>query len=152
MKKSPTLFITFLMSTWLYSQSPTTLDLSLNHLAISVTDIDRSSAFYKEILNFTEITNRSKLEGVRWFDIGNGMELHLISIIKEPIALNKALHIAFTTTEFDAVIKKLDKAGIEYSDWPGTPNKINMRADGVQQIFFQDPDEYWIEVNSVGVK
>jgi lactoylglutathione lyase len=31
-------------------------------------------------------------------------------------------------------------------------NKINIRADGVKQIFFQDPDGYWIEVNSIGLK
>ena len=29
-------------------------------------------------------------------------------------------------------------------------SKINIRADGIKQIFFQDPDGYWIEVNSVG--
>ncbi len=41
---------------------------------------------------------------------------------------------------------------IAYSDWPGTPNKVNIRADGMKQVFFQDPDGYWIEVNSVAQK
>ena len=44
----------------------------------------------------------------------------------------------------------LDKMKIIYSDWPGNSNKINIRADGIKQIFFQDPDGYWIEVNSLG--
>ena len=39
-----------------------------------------------------------------------------------------------------------------YSDWPGTPHKINIRADGIKQVFFQDGDGYWIEVNSDGQK
>ena len=41
---------------------------------------------------------------------------------------------------------------VTYSDWPGTPNTINIRADGIKQIFFQDPDGYWIEVNNVAQK
>ncbi|HZV69551.1 MAG TPA: hypothetical protein VFG10_08405 [Saprospiraceae bacterium] len=41
---------------------------------------------------------------------------------------------------------------ITYSDWPGVKHKVNIRADGIKQIFFQDPDGYWIEVNSIGQK
>ncbi|MEO7263471.1 MAG: hypothetical protein ABIW38_01100, partial [Ferruginibacter sp.] len=50
---------------------------------------------------------------------------------------------------FDAFVKKLDEMKIAYSDWPGKPNTINIRADGIKQIFLQDPDGYWLEVNSV---
>jgi hypothetical protein len=64
----------------------------------------------------------------------------------------KAVHFALTTTDFDSFIKRLDKLNIAYSDWPGTLHKINIRADGITQVYFQDPDEYWIEVNSVGQK
>ncbi|CAN5363211.1 hypothetical protein BH20ACI2_BH20ACI2_08210 [soil metagenome] len=46
--------------------------------------------------------------------------------------------------------KRLDDAKIIYSDWPGAVNKITERADGVKQMYFQDPDGYWIEVNSAG--
>ncbi len=79
-------------------------------------------------------------------------ELHLISIIKENVTLNKAVHIALTTSNFDHFVKSLQKENIPYSDWPGTPGKINIRPDGIKQIFFQDPNGYWIEVNSVGQK
>ncbi len=37
---------------------------------------------------------------------------------------------------------------IAYSDWPGKPNTVNIRADGIKQIYFQDPDGYWLEVNN----
>jgi catechol 2,3-dioxygenase-like lactoylglutathione lyase family enzyme len=43
----------------------------------------------------------------------------------------------------------LEKMNLAYSDWPGATNKITIRADGIKQIYFQDPDGYWIEVNSV---
>jgi len=123
---------------------------TFNHLALSVKDVDRSADFYSKVLNLQEITNKTKMEGIRWFSLGEGKELHLISLLKENVTINKAVHIALTTSDFDTFIKTLDRMNIAYSDWPGTPHKINIRADGIKQIFFQDPDGYWLEVNSVG--
>jgi lactoylglutathione lyase len=124
-------------------------NLAYNHVAISVKDVNRSADFYGNVLKLQEITNRSKLEGVRWFSVGEGKEVHLISFLKDNITINKAVHLAFTTTHFDAFVSMLEQRKIAYSDWPGTPNKVNVRADGIKQIFFQDPDGYWLEVNSV---
>ena len=152
MRKITILIFALIFSAIVRGQDSTSFSLTFNHLAISVKDVNRSAEFYKNILKLKEIENRAKLEGVRWFSTGDGKELHLISIIKEPIVLNKAIHIAFTTSNFEAVIKTLDEMNITYSDWPGTLHKINIRADGVIQIFFKDPDGYWIEVNSVGQK
>ncbi len=123
-----------------------------NHLALSVKDLNRSAEFYKTVLGLQEIENRTKVEARRWFVFSGGVELHLISDLKEPVMVNKAVHMALTSPDFDVFIHKLDHASIVYSDWPGTPHTINLRADGVRQIFFQDPDGYWIEVNSVGQK
>ncbi|KAF0130275.1 MAG: hypothetical protein FD155_1575 [Bacteroidetes bacterium] len=133
-------------------QDTTSFNLIFNHLALSVVDIDRSVDFYKNVLNLSEITNRTKTEGVRWFSLGEDKELHLISIVKEKVTINKAVHVALTTSDFDNFVMKLERENIIYSDWPGTPNKINIRPDGIKQIFFQDPNGYWIEVNSVGQK
>jgi len=152
MRRTTVLIFALIFSVIVHGQDTTSFSLTFNHLAISVKDVNRSAEFYKKILKLKEIENRAKLEGVRWFSTGDGKELHLISIIKEPIVLNKAIHLAFTTSNFDAVIKILNEMNITYSDWPGNLNKINIRADGIKQIFFQDPDGYWIEVNSVEQK
>ena len=81
--------------------------------------------------------------------MGDGKELHLISTIKEEVTINKAVHIAFKSGNFDVFIQNLKSRNIIYSDWAGTLNKISIRADGIKQIYFQDPDGYWIEVNSI---
>ncbi len=149
MKKISLLLLAFILSGFLQAQDAGTYNFTFNHIALSVKDVDRSADFYKKVLNLNEITNKTKIEGIRWFSLGEGQELHLISILKESVTINKALHFAFTTSNFDSFTKALDEMKISYSDWSGTPQKINIRADGIKQIFFQDPDGYWIEVNSV---
>jgi lactoylglutathione lyase len=148
-----TIFLLILMlsfTVFMKAQDNASISFTFNHLALSVKDVDRSAVFYTHVLGLQEITNKTKMEGIRWFSLGEGKELHLIALLKENVTINKAVHFALTTSNFDAFIKTLDSMNIVYSDWPGTSGKINMRADGIRQIYFQDPDGYWIEVNSVG--
>jgi len=135
-----------------FGQDKNDFTVNFNHLALSVKDVDESAEFYQDVLNLVEITNRTKINGIRWLSLSEGIELHLISILKDEIVTNKAVHLALTTTNFDMLIAKLKALKIEYSDWPGNLNKINVRADGIKQVYFQDPNGYWIEVNSVGQK
>lgn len=143
-------FFLWVVLTHVQAQDPAALHLTFNHMALSVKDVDKAVAFYKDILGLKEITNRTAIEGIRWLSLEEGKELHLISIVKEPVTINKAVHLALTTNDFDGLITVLDAHHITYSDWPGTKAKVNIRADGIKQIYFQDPDGYWIEVNSVG--
>ena len=150
MKKLITLLTAIIYFGMLQAQE--TSQFTFNHVALSVKDLDKSAIFYKEVLQLKEITNRTKMDGIRWFSFGEGKELHLVSILKEPVTTNKAVHFALTTKNFDAFVKTLEAPNVIYSDWPGAQNKISKRADGIKQIYFQDPDGYWIEVNSVGSK
>jgi lactoylglutathione lyase len=137
---------------FLQAQDATPITLNFNHSALSVKDLNQSIAFYKNVLHLQEITNRTKKEGIYWFSMGDGKELHLVSIIKEPVQINKAIHISFAIPEsdFDSFIANLNNQKITYSSWTGEMSKITIRADGIKQIYFQDPDGYWIEINSAG--
>ncbi|MCZ8229473.1 VOC family protein [Flavobacterium sp.] len=106
----------FLWSICLFAQEKTTLGLTLNHLAISVKDVNTAATFYSKVLYLTKITNRTQKEGIRWFSLGDGKELHLVSTIPSPVTINKAVHLALTTPHFDALIKQLQKEHIPYSD------------------------------------
>lgn len=140
-----------LLASACFAQS-TVPSVTFNHMALSVKDLNRSAAFYHQVMGLPEITNKALPEGIRWFSMHEGKELHLISISGDSLKVNKELHLAFATSDIDAFAANLDKMKVAYFDWQGTPHKINLRSDGVKQIYFQDPDGYWIEVNSAESK
>ena len=42
----------------------------------------------------------------------------------------------------------LKKKAILFEDANGHQNnKVNIRPDGIKQIWLQDPDGYWVEIN-----
>jgi lactoylglutathione lyase len=147
MKKILLLILGVTCANFLFAQS-TQFNFAFNHLALSVKDVNRSVEFYQKVFQLKEITNRTKAEGIRWVSLSEGKELHLISTLKEGVTINKAVHLALTTQHLDEFMKWLDENKITFSDWPGTPHSVNKRADGVKQIYLQDPDGYWIEVNN----
>ena len=151
MKRSG-LFFYFMITTLALSAQSNPFGFTFNHQALSVKDLSRSAEFYKKVLALEQITNRTQNPGIIWFSLGEGKELHLVSTIKEEVKINKAVHIAITSPNFDAFIQHLEKNKIVYSDWPGKLNTITTRPDGIKQIYIQDPDGYWIEINSVAVK
>lgn len=132
MKQITILLIAIAYTTALWAQ-----EFSFNHLALSVKDVARSAEFYATVLKLPEIVNRGKIEGVRWFALADGIELHLISTVKENVMTNKAVHLGITTHNFDAFIKRLAALKITYSDWPGKPDTINVRAMALSRSFFR---------------
>lgn len=148
MKNIILLLFAFSISYLLHAQDSAKFHFTFNHLALSVKDVNRSADFYTKVFQLQEITNRSAIEGIRWISLNDGKELHLISVLKETVVINKAVHLALATKNIDAFVNRLTAIKIAYSDWPGIANKINARADGIKQIYLQDPDGYWIEVNN----
>lgn len=148
MKKLILILLFIFYSKSILAQEATNISMVFNHVALSVKDVEVSADFYNHVLNLNEIVNRTKMDGIRWFSLGEDKELHLVSILKSDVTINKAVHFALTTPTFDAFVENLEQMKIPYSSWPGEDNKITIRADGVKQIYLQDPDGYWIEVNS----
>lgn len=119
-----------------------------NHIALSVKDVDESIEFYQKIFQLEEIENTASNSKTRWLSLGEGKQLHLIPRPNAEIKINKAVHFALTTSDFNSFVIYLKELNIEYSDWLGVSNKVYIRKDGIKQIYFQDPNGYWIEVNN----
>ncbi|MBU2997834.1 VOC family protein [Cellulophaga baltica] len=123
------------------------LDFTFNHIALSVKDVNESVDFYQKVLQLKEIQNTASASKTRWLLFNENKQLHLIPRPDAEIKINKAVHFALTTSDIDLFITKLNELEIDYSDWRDTPNKDYIRNDGIRQVYFQDPDGYWIEVN-----
>lgn len=120
---------------------------SLDHVAISVKNVDSSISFYKSVFNFKEISNTASDSNTRWLVFNDGIQLHLIPRPNVEIKTNKAIHFALSTLDLAKFITRLNSLNIEFTDWKNTLKKNYVRKDGIQQVYFQDPDGYWIEVN-----
>lgn len=85
----------------------------------------------------------------RWFKTYNGKEIHLIQSTSAINELPKSIHMAFSPENFELFIDNLKKNQIDFSNWKGKLNTIQERADGQRQIWIQDPQGYWIEINDI---
>lgn len=83
-----------------------------------------------------------------WFKISSESQLHLIQGAKEGLEHDKNNHLCFSVSSIEDFIDRLDKNNIPFTNWAGTGKIPTTRVDGVKQIYFQDPDGYWIEINN----
>lgn len=120
---------------------------SFDHYAINVDDLDRSIGFYQQVFALDEITNGTGKENIRWLSLGEGMGLHIIETDRSELRLQKGVHLAIAVARFDEFVAHLRDIGVNFETWQGVPFETNSRPDGVRQVYLQDPDGYWIEVN-----
>jgi len=121
---------------------------SFSHVALSVKDVDRAFGFYQKVFQLPEIENTASKSATRWLSLGEGKQLYLIPRPHLEVIVNKAVHFALSTPDMDLFVKHLADLGVDYTDWRDTPKKDYVRQDGIKQVYFQDPDGYWIEVNN----
>lgn len=119
----------------------------LNHIAIYVVDLKTSTAFYQDIIGLDTIPEPFHDGRHTWFTIGPQSHLHLIQGAASKTQHEKNSHLCFTVPSVEAFIKILDAKKVGYENWAGEKNKVTTRVDGVKQIYFTDPDGYWLEVN-----
>ena len=128
--------------------SAQSFDFQYDHYSFIVKDLKTVGDFYQDILRLEEIPHPNNDPNFRWFRVAGNSQLHLIG--KDSVAMqhSKSVHFCFSTPNLEAVIAHLKNNDIEFSDWPGTPNAITDRADGVRQIYIKDPENNWIEINT----
>ncbi|HEY4935671.1 MAG TPA: VOC family protein [Puia sp.] len=141
-------FAGFLLILCLSFQSRAQSKPQFNHLTVYVTDLARATDFYNKVMMLDTIPEPFHDHRHNWFKIGEHGQLHVIGGAKEDVPHDVNIHLAFTVASLPDFIKHLDQMGVKYGNFAGEVNKIALRPDQVQQIYLQDPDGYWIEVNN----
>ena len=118
----------------------------LDHLAVHVSDMEASVAFYSGLLGLPEIENPMGNASVRWLAIDAGHALHLLPGGEKAVRTIQT-HLALAAADFDATVARLTAAGAAFGELPSRPGKVSQRRDGVRQSFVCDPDGYWVEIN-----
>ena len=130
----------------LSSAQSKTAALTFNHAAVCVKDLGVSTNFYKAVLGLEEIPNPFN-DGIHaWFKIGPQLQLH---VIQRGCSLKpeKNVHLCFSTASLQDFVSGLEKARVSYTNLKGEGKEPTTRVDGIKQIYLQDPDGYWIEIN-----
>jgi len=146
--KSVILFLVFALPQFGYSQSVAAVNQPVfNHAALCARNLRKTADFYSTVLELQKIHHPFNDTLHVWFKIGEGLALHIIQGDCPETVHNIGIHLCFSVVSLDAFMKHLDALNIKYGNWTGEPKKVQLRADGVHQIYFQDPDNFWIEVN-----
>ncbi len=114
--------------------------LQLNHIALHVADVTRSTTFYRDVLGLELIPRPAFSFPGAWFRLGLDQELHLIGgRDADTQSHNRGNHWALMIDDMDAWEADFQARNIEY-----LPRRT--RPDGAFQIYLIDPDGHYIEL------
>lgn len=138
----------------------------LDHVSVTVRDIEASLSFYTDLLGLPLIARGTSDDAelaeimgqqdvsIRWADIevGEGLVLELVEF-EQPVGtpVTKSLwdpgatHIGLQVADIDAVHERLQEAGVQLVS---KPVRLTEEGDwyGVQVHYAIDPDGTWIEL------
>ena len=128
----------------------------LHHVSLTVTDLERSRAFYREILGLAEIARPPFPFGGAWFAVGEGQQLHLIAHAGATFRGERGIdtrdsHFAVRVASYRHAVEFLRAKG--YREDAAELDPLRMRLQphataGFPQIYILDPDRHVIEINA----
>lgn len=119
----------------------------LGHVAIKVTDLDRSLDFWERRLGFPEMLRLKNEDGSTWLvylRITDGVFLEIFPGAENDRApgwnANGVNHLCLTIDDLDGTVQRIEAEGIALT------SKIQMGLDGNRQAWIEDPDGNRLEL------
>lgn len=115
-----------------------------HHAGVLVTDVERAAAFYEKVLGLENLERPDFGFPGRWYDLGNGLQLHLMSTENLPAHMTDNpkfdRHIALMVPDLEQTATQLTELGVAFARGSG--------RGGAAQLFARDPDGNMIEFRS----
>ena len=129
------------------SSCRSTASIAFDHAGVQVRDLEKSASFYRA-LGLHRIDDPFKDNVHIWLSLGGDQALHLLAG-EPPAAGPRAMdvHLALRVRSIDDIVTTLNRLNVPYFNSKQVPQTMTTRADGVRQIYLQDPDGYWLEIN-----
>ena len=132
--------------------------LELHHISLPTTDLERSRAFYREVLGLAEIPCPPFPFPGAWFRLGD-RELHLIggdgAIGQGGTSTDpNQLHFAIRVARFADTVERLK--GLGYREDVASTDQMHLvirlrPLTGYPQAYLVDPDRNLIEINAASL-
>lgn len=127
--------------------------LRLHHVAIIVTDLERSAPFYQQLFGLAPIARPPFPIPGMWLGVGD-LQVHLTVYpagnFRTRTVDNDDIHFAFNTDDFEGFV--VQAAGMGFREDAGLDDPMRMIVKrqgmaGFPQLYLIDPDRNIIEVN-----
>ncbi len=118
-----------------------------DHIALYVKDLKTSAEFYENVMELKVIPEPFHDGKHVWLRTGAHSQLHLIQGAAEITDHDINSHFAYSVNNLETFTRHLDAMHVKYGNWKGDSKSPQLRPDGVKQVYLQDPDKIWIEVN-----
>ena len=116
---------------------------TLHHFTILSEDVQKTSAFFKDVLGLSDGYSPEPGFTVKWLYLGKDPVIHVVHPesrdVPKPCDSGRIDHVAFNCTNYAAVKSRIEVNNANYQEQ--TQPEI-----GVHQIFVECPGGVWIEL------
>ena len=118
-----------------------------DHIALHVRDLGKSTQFYRDTIGLQQVADPFKDDRHVFFRLSPRTQLHLIAGAKDALQRDIDVHFALRVPSVESFRQLLARNKVKYFTSKMEEGAVTTRPDGIKQIYLQDPDGYWIEVN-----